>query len=81
MGRSSLSAVVIAGALLALLGIAGIAVPYFTTSQTHDVANVGPLHVQSTEQTGHVIPPLLADGALALGVILIGVGVMRGRPA
>jgi hypothetical protein len=42
---------------------------------------VGPLHVQSTEQTGHVIPPLLADGALALGVILIGVGVMRGRPA
>ncbi len=68
---------IIAGAIILLLGIAGIAVPYFTTEQTKNVANVGPLHVNATEQQSHVIPPLLSDAAVAIGVVLLGVGLVR----
>ena len=77
--RSSKSTLMIVGALLALLGIAGLAVPEFTTQHTRDVANVGPLHVQATEHESHFIPPAVAGGALALGVVLIGGGLLQRR--
>ena len=73
MSRSLL----IVGAIIFLLGIAGIAVPYFTTEQTKNVANVGPLHVQATEQQSHVIPPLLSEAAIVVGAVLMGVGILR----
>jgi hypothetical protein len=57
------SSLIIAGAIILLLGIAGIAVPYFTTEQT--------------KQQSHVIPPLLSDAAVAIGVVLLGVGLVR----
>jgi hypothetical protein len=63
------------GALLAVLGIAGLAIPVFTTSQTKDVAKLGGLKIQSTEQSTHVVPQALSAGVLALGVILIGAGL------
>jgi hypothetical protein len=72
-----MSGLMIAGALLVLLGLAGIAVPYFETSQTKDVAKIGDLKIQANENTGHTIPPLLSEGALALGVILLIAGVLR----
>lgn len=75
MSRSLL----IVGAIIFLLGIAGIAVPYFTTEQTKNVANVGPLHVQATEQQSHVIPPLLSEAAVVVGAVLMGVGLVRRR--
>lgn len=77
--RSSTSALMIVGALLALLGIVGLAVPEFTTQHTRDVANVGPLHVQATEHESHFIPPAAAGGALALGIVLIGGGLIQRR--
>jgi hypothetical protein len=64
------------GALLALLGILGLAIPAFTTSQTKDIAKVGDL---STEHSTHVIPQALSVGAIALGIILIGAGVYGKR--
>lgn len=67
----------LAGAIIFLLGVAGIAVPYFTTEQTRDVANVGPLHVQATEQKSHVIPPLLSETAIVVGAVLMGVAFVR----
>ena len=45
------------GALLAFLGILGLAMPVFTTSQTRNVAQVGNLKIQSTEQSTHVVAP------------------------
>jgi hypothetical protein len=51
------------GAVLALLGVLGLAIPVFTTSQTEDVAKVGSVKIQSTEQSVHVIPH---GGSLAL---------------
>lgn len=67
------------GALLAFLGILGLSIPVFTTSQTKDVAKLGSLKIQSTEQSTHVVPQAVSAGALALGIILIGAGLYRNR--
>jgi hypothetical protein len=67
------------GAVLALVGILGLAIPVFTTSQTKDVAKLGDLKIQSTEQSTHMVSPALSAGALVLGVILIGAGVYTKR--
>jgi hypothetical protein len=67
------------GTLVALLGILGLAIPVFTTSQTKDVVNVGSLKIQNTEQYTHVIPMALSAGALVLGLVLIGAGLYQ-RP-
>ena len=67
------------GAVLALLGILGLAIPVFTTSQTKDVAKLGDLKIQSTEQSTHVVPQALSAGVLVLGVVLIGAGLYQRR--
>ena len=78
MGRP-MSGLMIAGAVLVLLGVLGFAIPIFTTEQTKDVAKVGDLKLQTTESTSHVVPPALSAAALALGVVLIGAGFYRKR--
>jgi uncharacterized membrane protein len=65
------------GAALVLLGLIGLAIPSFTTSQTKDVAKVGDLKVQSTEQKTHAIPTFLSAGVIVLGGVLIAVGAFR----
>lgn len=72
-----MNGIIISGAILVLLGLLAFAVPVFTTEQTKDVAKLGDLKVQANEQQTHVIPPLLSGGVLALGVVLLGVGVMK----
>ena len=67
------------GTVLALLGILGLAIPVFTTSQTEDVIKLGDLKVQGTKTTYHVVPQTLSAGALVLGVVLIGAGVYSKR--
>ena len=67
----------IVGALLAVVGFIMLAYPFFTTQQTKDVANIGPLHVQENEQTTHVIPTVLSGGILAVGVVLLAGGLMK----
>jgi hypothetical protein len=65
------------GALLALLGILGFAIPVFTTSETKDVVKLGQFKIQNTERSTHVVPLPLSAGALILGVALIGVGLYQ----
>jgi hypothetical protein len=67
------------GAILALLGVIGLAIPSFTTSQNKEVVKLGDLKVQSTERTVHTVPQSLSLGALALGVILIAAGTLVKR--
>jgi hypothetical protein len=74
MSRSPL---IIGGAILVALGLVGFAMPIFTTQQTKEVARVGDLKLQTTENTSYVVPPLLSGGVLVLGVILIGAGLYR----
>jgi hypothetical protein len=69
--------IILGGAILILLGLLAFAVPVFTTEQTKDVAKLGDLKVQTQERQSHVIPPLLSGGVLALGVVLLGVGVLK----
>lgn len=69
----------VVGVVLLVLGLAGFAIPIFTTQQTKDVAKIGDLKLQTTENTSHVIPPMLSGGALVLGLVLIGVGFYQKR--
>jgi hypothetical protein len=76
MGRS---AVIILGAVLAIAGLLFIAIPTFTTHQTNEVARIGDLHLNATESKNYFVPPLVSGGAVLIGVVLIGAGVMRRR--
>ena len=78
MGRSA-NLLVVAGALLVLLGIVALAIPVFTTHSTKDVATIGDIKIQSEEKEPHVIPRLASGGALALGVVLLGAGIVQRR--
>jgi hypothetical protein len=69
--------IVAAGAVLALLGILGLAIPVFSTSQTKNVAQLGDLKIQANEETSHAVPPMLAGGALLVGLMLVGVGYVK----
>ena len=72
-----MNGVMMSGVALAVLGLIGLAIPVFTTQQTKEVAKIGDLKIQTTENESHVVPPLVAGGALALGVILVGAGLYR----
>ena len=65
------------GAVLAIVGLILLAYPFFTTQETKDVANIGPVHVQENEQQTHMIPPILSGGILAVGVVLLAGGLMK----
>lgn len=69
--------IILIGAVQALLGLLGLAIPVFSTTQTKDVAKIGNLKIQANEQTSHVVPPMLAGGALVIGLALVSVGYMK----
>ena len=69
--------IVLIGAVVALLGLLGLAIPVFSTTQTKDVAKIGDLKIQANEETSHVVPPMLAGGALVIGLVLVGAGYMK----
>lgn len=71
--------IALAGAALALLGLVGLAIPVITTKHTEDVAKVGDLKLQATETNHFAIPPIVAGGAVVLGLVLIGAGVYQRR--
>ena len=79
MGRSTMSALTIFGAILAVAGLVALAVPVFFTQQTQEVARIGDLKLQATETRAHVVPPFLGGGVLVLGVALIGAGFYQRR--
>jgi hypothetical protein len=74
MARSGMNGLMIGGALLVLLGLLAFAIPVFATQQTTDVARIGDLKLQTTENRSYVIPPFVGGAALMLGVVLIGAG-------
>jgi predicted transporter len=71
--------IVIIGAILAILGLVGLATPVFTTSSTTNVATLGDLKVQATEHTSHAIPPVVSGGVMILGLVLVGAGLYTNR--
>ncbi len=79
MARSGIQLLLIGGTALVILGALGFAISVVSTQTTKDVANIGNLKLQTTENTSFVIPPLLSAGALALGFVLIGGGFYQRR--
>ena len=77
MGRAN--GLAIFGAILLIVGLVAFVIPVFTTQKTEDVARIGDIKIQSPENTPHIIPPLLSGGAMALGVILLGLGLYQKR--
>jgi hypothetical protein len=77
--RSAFSGLSIVGAFLTLLGLIGLAIPVFTTQQTRDVAKIGDLKIQTTQDTSFVIPPLLSGGTLVVGIVMFGASFFRKR--
>ena len=74
-----MNGLVIGGAILALLGLVGLAMPVFTTQQTKEVARIGDLKLETKQDTAYTVPPLVSGGGLVIGVILIGVGFYQRR--
>ena len=73
----SRNALIILGAVIAILGLIGFVVPIVSTQSTKDVAKVGDIKLQTTERKSYEIPPLAAGGAVVVGVILLGIGLAR----
>ena len=74
-----MNGLMVIGIIFVVAGVLGFAVPVFTTQQTKEVARIGDLKLQNTEDTSHSIPPILSGGALVLGIILIGAGLYQKR--
>jgi hypothetical protein len=66
-----------AGVLLLVAGLAGLAFGTFQYTRKKDVIDVGPLHVQAKQKQTVTIPPLAAGGVAALGLVLTLVGSRR----
>jgi hypothetical protein len=77
MGR--MNGLMITGVVLVVAGILGLAIPVFTTQKTEEVARIGDLTLQTTEDTSHRIPEILSGGVLVLGAILIGASLYQRR--
>jgi hypothetical protein len=74
-----MKSVVLFGAMLAVLGLIAFAIPSFNTEETKDVVKFGDLKVQAKTEERHFIPPIVSGGAMVLGVLLIGAGMVMNR--
>ena len=74
-----MKSVILFGAALVLLGLIAFAMPSFNTEETKDVVKLGDLKVQAKTEQPHFIPPLVSEGAMLLGILLIGAGVVMSR--
>jgi drug/metabolite transporter (DMT)-like permease len=71
--------IILIGAMLALLGLVAFAMPSFNTTETKDVVKLGDVNVQAKTEEPHFIPPIVSAGAMVLGVLLIGAGMVMNR--
>ncbi len=67
----------IAGVVLLVLGLAGLAVGTFQYTRKKNVLDVGPLHVETKQKESVTVPPLAAGGVAALGLVLTLAGGRR----
>lgn len=76
-----MKSIVILGGFIALFGLIALAIPSFNTQDTRDVVRLGDLKVQAKTEETHTIPPILSEGTIVLGVLLIGAGMAMNRRA
>jgi hypothetical protein len=76
-----MKAITVVGIVIALTAMIAMASPAFTTAQTKDIAKIGDVKLQSTEESTHVIPMALSVSLLAFGLVLVGAGVYTKQTA
>ena len=70
---------VIVGAVVALLGIAGLVTGGFSFTREETAAQVGPLKLEAEQRETVGIPVWASGAALLIGIGLMGAGVARRR--
>ena len=67
----------ILGTVLVILGIIGFSYKYFTYTTNEKVAEIGNVQVTTEQEKVLVVSPTLSIVTLAVGVILVIVGIRR----
>lgn len=67
----------IIGIILIVLGLAGFFVGEVSFTQTEEVADVGPVEVETEQERTIPIRPIAAGGAVVAGIALVVVGSRR----
>ncbi len=73
-------ALMIAGVILVVLGVAALAYQGVTYTQERTVIDIGPFKARVEEQRRLPLPPIVGAAAVIGGIILVVVGT-RNRPA
>ena len=68
------------GIILIIFGIASFAYMGFTYTSREKVAEIGNIQVTADTQKTISIPPVLSGLSLVVGIVLVVVGTMNGRP-
>jgi hypothetical protein len=69
----------IAGIILIILGVAALVYGGFAYTSQKNVANIGSMHISTTENHTLPVPPILGIVAIAGGAGLVYFGVKKGR--
>jgi len=67
----------IAGIVLLVVGLIGLAVGTFQYSRTKNVIDAGPIRIDRKAKETVTIPPLAAGGVAALGLVLTVIAARR----
>jgi hypothetical protein len=70
---------VLAGIVLAVLGVAALAYQGFSYTSRDTVLEVGDLKVDTERERSVALPPIVGIGAVVGGIVLIALGSRKGR--
>ena len=65
------------GIILIVLGLLGLALGSITFTQTEEVADIGPLEIQTEETKSFPIAPVASGAAVVAGIALLAVGARK----
>ncbi len=68
---------IIVGLVLAILGGVGLAIDSVSWNSQETLVEVGEFEASATVPQSREIPPVLAGGVLALGLVLTGIGAAK----
>lgn len=67
------------GIVLIILGLIGFVIGGFSFTQTEEVADLGPVEIETEESRSVRIPPIASGAAVAAGLVLVVAGTMKPR--
>jgi hypothetical protein len=76
-GGANVKALVLAGVVLIVLGIFGLAERGIRYTTKEEVARVGPIELTAEREKRFALPPAASAASLVAGVALVGIGVRK----